>query len=252
MSEQPFMQLYVADYLADTLDLSTVEHGAYLLILMTMWRHDARLPNDMAKLARIARMSPAKFKPVWAEISRFFEVDGDSITNHRLSKEHEKARKKSEVRATAGRAGGQAKALKDKEAASGNCHADAMAFSSESRVREEKEEPIGSSKKPPRSPPKRACALPPDWVPSDRNIADAHSRNFTDQEIRHEAERFRDFHLAKGTTFKDWDAGWRTWLGNARKFAADRAMARGSQHGGSQQVGGLVGAAMRSAAARGY
>lgn len=99
---------------------------------------------------------------------------------------------------------------------------------------------------------RRACALPADWVPSERNIADAHSRNFTDQEIRHEAERFRDYHLAKGTTFKDWDAGWRTWLGNARKFATSRAMARGSQHGGGQPVGGLVGAAMRSSAARGH
>lgn len=116
MSAQPFMQLYVADYLADTLDLSTVEHGAYLLLLMTMWRHDARLPNDPAKLARIARMSPAKFKPVWAEISRFFEVDGDTITNPRLLKEHQKASKKSEVRATAGSAGGKAKALKDNNA----------------------------------------------------------------------------------------------------------------------------------------
>ncbi|MTH33049.1 DUF1376 domain-containing protein [Paracoccus limosus] len=159
MSEQPFMQLYVADYLADTLDLSTVEHGAYLLILMTMWRHDARLPNDMAKLARIARMSVTKFKPVWAEISRFFEVDGDAITNRRLSKEHEKARKKSEVRATAGKAGGHAKALKDKEAAYGNCHADAVASSSEARVRSQKEEDDDDDR--------RADASEPDGLMSD-------------------------------------------------------------------------------------
>lgn len=110
------MQLYVADYLADTMELSTVEHGAYLLLLMTMWRHGAKLPNDPTKLARIARLSPAKFKPVWAEISRFFVVEGDSITNRRLRKEHQKAKEKSEVRATAGKAGGEAKALKDKEA----------------------------------------------------------------------------------------------------------------------------------------
>lgn len=120
MSDQPFMQLYVADYLADTLDLSTVEHGAYLLLLMTMWRHDAKLPHDMAKLARIVRMSPKKFEPVWAEISRFFVVEGDQITNRRLSKEHKKAKEKSEVRATAGRAGGQAKALKDNKQALSN------------------------------------------------------------------------------------------------------------------------------------
>lgn len=109
------MQLYVADYLADTMELSTVEHGAYLLLLMTMWRHSAKLPNDTVKLARIARLSPAKFKPVWAEISRFFVVEGDSITNRRLRKEHQKAKEKSEVRATSGKAGGDAKALKDKE-----------------------------------------------------------------------------------------------------------------------------------------
>lgn len=70
--------------------------------------------------------------------------------------------------------------------------------------------------------PKRAASLPPHWVPSDRNIADAMKRGFSASEIDHEADRFRDYHLAKGTTFKDWDAGWRTWLGNARKFGGGR------------------------------
>lgn len=73
-----------------------------------------------------------------------------------------------------------------------------------------------------RAKPKRAVALPPDWVPSDRNIADAQARQFSAEEIENEAARFRDFHLAKGTTFKDWDAGWRTWLGNARKWQPKR------------------------------
>lgn len=137
MSNTPFMQFYPGDYLGKTMDLTTEQHGAYLLILMTMWQHDAKLPNDPAKLARIARMTPAKFKAVWSEISRFFAVQGDSITNARLLKEHEKAKKKSEARAVAGKAGGRAKSLKDKSAAYGNCHADAMASSSDTRVKKE-------------------------------------------------------------------------------------------------------------------
>lgn len=115
MSNQPFMQLYVGDYLADTMDLSTEEHGAYLLLLMTMWKHGAELPNDPKKLARIARLSPAKFKRAWGTISRFFEEGETTISQKRLKKEHEKAIKKSEERAKAGAKGGAAKALKTKE-----------------------------------------------------------------------------------------------------------------------------------------
>lgn len=66
---------------------------------------------------------------------------------------------------------------------------------------------------------KKAVQLPENWVPSDTNIKYARERDFTDQEIRHEAEQFRNYHHAKGSTFKSWDAAWRTWLGNARKFA---------------------------------
>jgi uncharacterized protein YdaU (DUF1376 family) len=115
MTAAPFMQLYVGDYLADTLDLTCEEHGAYLLLLMTMWRHDAKLPNDPKKLARIARLSARKWEDVWASISRFFAVEGDSIVNQRLSKEYKKAEAKSELRADAGRKGGQAKALKSND-----------------------------------------------------------------------------------------------------------------------------------------
>ena len=39
MSNAPFMQRHVGDYLADTQELSTKQHEAYLLLPMTMWRH---------------------------------------------------------------------------------------------------------------------------------------------------------------------------------------------------------------------
>lgn len=82
---------------------------------------------------------------------------------------------------------------------------------------------------------KRGVSLPPDWAPSDRNLTDARSRNFTEDEIHEQAAAFRDYHLARGTTFKDWDAAWRTWLGNARRFARPSQAPRpgnGSAHDG--------------------
>ena len=115
MSAPPFMQLYVGDYLADTLHLSAEEHGAYLLLLMTMWRSDGSLPDDHQKLARICRVSPKRWQTVWGAISEFFTVEDGRIKNARLTKERQKADQISQERSTAGKRGAEAKALKNKE-----------------------------------------------------------------------------------------------------------------------------------------
>lgn len=52
---QPWMPLYVADYLADTRRLSTLEHGAYILLIMDYWRN-GNLPDDDDRLARIVNL----------------------------------------------------------------------------------------------------------------------------------------------------------------------------------------------------
>ncbi|MBZ9756399.1 DUF1376 domain-containing protein [Mesorhizobium sp. ESP6-5] len=114
MSERPFMQLYVSDFIGDTLQLSTEQIGAYMLLLMAMWNAGGSLPDDDARLARVARLPLKRWRAISAELLAFFEREGDEIGHKRLTKELRKARLKSEARAAAGARGGAATALKTK------------------------------------------------------------------------------------------------------------------------------------------
>ena len=114
MSNTPFMPLWVADFVGDTLDLDAKEIGAYMLILMTMWGRDGYLPSDEKKLQRVARCG-RDWPRVWASLSHYFTVDGDRITQGRLLLELQKVAAKREVNAQHGSLGGKAKALNRKE-----------------------------------------------------------------------------------------------------------------------------------------
>ena len=111
MSDTPFMPLWVADFVGDTLDLDAREIGAYMLILMTMWGRDGYLPNDEKKLQRVARCG-RDWPRVWETLAHYFTVDGDRITQGRLLQELQKVAAKRAVNAQHGARGGRAKALK--------------------------------------------------------------------------------------------------------------------------------------------
>jgi len=65
-------------------------------------------------------------------------------------------------------------------------------------------------------PSRKACQLPADFLPNEAGqaLAAKHGLNLQD-----ELGRFTDHHLSKGSTFKDWQAAFRTWLGNSAKWS---------------------------------
>lgn len=115
MSAPPYMQLYVADYLGDTRHLTTEQHGAYLLLLMTMWRAGGSLPSDPNKLARMTACTTSRWTRISPDVLAFFEDGGETISHKRLMLEFKNATEKRNQLAVIGSRGGKAKALKNKE-----------------------------------------------------------------------------------------------------------------------------------------
>lgn len=115
MSAADGMMLWTNDYLADTSHLTTVQHGAYLLLLICMWRAGGSLPNDDRLLARYAGLPLDKWRKVSPEVRALLTVEGERITQLRLKLEFKKTSGLIEKRRSSGRTGGEAKARKIKE-----------------------------------------------------------------------------------------------------------------------------------------
>lgn len=106
-----WMPFYVADYLRDTMHLTTEQHGAYMLLLMACWTRGGSLPADDAQLAGMAKMTPAAWRKAAPLILPFFARDGVSLTQKRVTEEFEKAQRMAETRRQNGQKGGRPKKL---------------------------------------------------------------------------------------------------------------------------------------------
>lgn len=79
--------------------------------------------------------------------------------------------------------------------------------------------------------PNRATVLPDDFKPNDTAAAMAAELGVS---LTAEQAAFTDHHTANGSTFKDWQAAFRTWLRNAARFAR-RDQRNGGQFRSGQQ-----------------
>src|SRR5215471_6462090 len=98
-----WMPLYVGDYLRDTGHLTTLQHGAYLLLIMHYWQHGG-LPNDGTHKRTIAGLTSKQWLRNKEAIASLFLPDW---RHKRIDAEIAKAQELSEVRSVLGAIGGR-------------------------------------------------------------------------------------------------------------------------------------------------
>ena len=66
-----WMPVYIGDYLADTMRVSTEQHGGYLLLLFHLWRRGI-LPDDVV-LAQITGLGVSAWSSARQVLGEFFK-----------------------------------------------------------------------------------------------------------------------------------------------------------------------------------
>lgn len=107
MAALPYMQLYIADYLADTMHLSTEEHGAYLLLMFNYWQTGRAIPKN--RLAKIARVSSERWGAVEESLKEFFTDNGTEWVHKRIEDDLAAVRETLAKRSAAGKASVQSR-----------------------------------------------------------------------------------------------------------------------------------------------
>lgn len=211
MNYYPF---HVGDYAKHTKHLTLMGDLAYRRLLDLYYMSQRPLPVDPAECARKIGMREY-LQDVSEVLSDFFLISEDGHHSKRCDEEiadyQAKAlranmanmkrweKKKSEV------------GLKSDVKSDLKSESDQIPTRTINQNQNHKEEDKPSSLPAVRSKPKKS--LPADFLPNDAGHAAAVAKGL---DVQREFDRFCDWHTAKGSTMADWQAAWRTWVGNAR------------------------------------
>jgi uncharacterized protein YdaU (DUF1376 family) len=105
MAEFPALPLWTDAYLGDTKHLTTIQHGAFLLLLIVMWRSkECRVPDDNLFLARVVGLTPAQWARMRPILEPLNEVQNGWWSNKRLRDELNAVKRQRNQKKLAGRA----------------------------------------------------------------------------------------------------------------------------------------------------
>lgn len=177
MAALPYMQLYVADYLADTMHLTTEEHGAYLLLIFNYWQTGKPIP--VSRLARITRLSNERWTDVERSLGEFFNERDNEWIHFRIERDLEAVRATQEQRIAAGKASAEARkqSAKARPKASRNARSTPVETplnENATNKEEKREEEIRETPPPTRTDEfdsRIKFAMSEDWQPNEKSFA---------------------------------------------------------------------------------
>lgn len=84
---RPWMPIYWGDYTKKTQHLSTLEHGAYLLLIAHYWNTGEAISNNPDTLRRITRTTSKQWNMISKTLLEFFVLDGSLLIHERVESE---------------------------------------------------------------------------------------------------------------------------------------------------------------------
>ena len=115
MAKFPALPLYTDAYLADTRHLTTEEHGAYLLLLICMWRAPGCvLKDDNRLLSRMVGVSARRWVKLRPVLEDFFVISEGRWQQKKLNLVYEAVATKVEKNRASGAKGGRVRAERAK------------------------------------------------------------------------------------------------------------------------------------------
>jgi uncharacterized protein YdaU (DUF1376 family) len=220
MTTSHYMPFYLSDYLSDTMHLSTLENGAYLLLIIAYWQTGGALPDNDEYLAVVTRLSKKRFQKIKQTLKNFFQIKDSFWFHNRIEKELEKFREKSYKSRISGLksaekrwGSGVTNVITNAKQTLNERYNESVTISESYTDPEEKKKPkpIGLVKKENLNKP-----LPDDFRVTDHHRELARKNGWPSPDGEFDA--FCDHHVARGNKFADWDRAFYTWLRNSKQF----------------------------------
>lgn len=204
----------IGDYRKDTGHLTTLEHGIYRQLLDWYYLNEKPIPKETQTVIRRLRLeSESDIKSLQNVLDDFFVLQDDGYHQTHCDAEIDRYQGKKVTNTVNGKLGGRPK--KTQSVILGN------PTESDSKGNQQ---PITNNQEPfidaaPKVAPK-AKRLSPEWsLPKLWGEWTIDELGWTDGQVRAEADKFKDFWIAKAGkdgTKLDWSATWRNWCRNAK------------------------------------
>jgi uncharacterized protein YdaU (DUF1376 family) len=247
-----YVQWNLADYITGTQGMTPEQEGVYMRFLVRLYDRGKPLPDDDRFMSSIMGLDIRRWRRARTDLVAFGKiiVRAGALTNARFEKERLKRAEELQKQAEATRKYWEKR--RAEKATSEESRAEVGAKSAglprdvsekcdekpneineidehpnrhtrKSRVQNLKEEE--RKEETPLDPPegekpKRVCRMPEGWQPADKTLDWAKNGTIgaSADQIANQFEHFRDYHLAKGSKFADWERAFQTWMRNAKQY----------------------------------
>lgn len=220
MAALPYIQLYVADYLADTIHLTTEEHGAYMLLIFNYWQTGKPLPAN--RLASISKLNE-RWTDVEQTLAEFFELDeNDHWYHERIEMDLNKVKSKSIQASKAGKLSAAkraaSKAIDSKDNSNGRSFpVERKSNHTDTDTDTEADTDTKTEAIKPKPKATKGSRLSQDFLPNEWKLFCNEKRPDLNPESTFDG--FKDYWIgvagAKGVKL-DWFATWRNWIRNQK------------------------------------